>query len=297
MGIKCQEARGRSQGAFDIVASRLHHPAARAARERRRGQLSASSRALPPLDGSVSLEARDVVARFGSVVALDGASVRIEPGRCTAIVGESGSGKTTLLRCFNRMVRPQAGAVLVGGTDVTAFPKVALRRRVGYVPQHGGLLPHWSVQRNVALVPKLTGRGDAAALATAALELVGLPPAEYAARFPHELSGGQRQRAALARALAGRPAVLLMDEPFGALDAITRAEVQAAFADLRRRLQATTLLVTHDLLEARLVADEVVVMRNGRVEQRGTFALLRDAPATPYVAALLARALPQAADA
>ena len=259
--------------------------------------LSAPHSAVPSLDGRVSLEARDVVARFGTVLALDGASVRIEPGRCTAIVGESGSGKTTLLRCFNRMVQPDGGAVLVGGAEVTSFPEVALRRRVGYVPQNGGLLPHWNVLRNVALVPKLTGRSDATALATAALELVGLPTAEYGVRFPHELSGGQRQRAAIARALAGRPAVLLMDEPFGALDAITRAEVQAAFAALRRRLQTTTLLVTHDLLEARLIADEVVVMRSGRIEQSGTFAMLRDAPATPYVAALLARALPPVAEA
>jgi osmoprotectant transport system ATP-binding protein len=245
----------------------------------------------------VSLEARDVVARFGSVLALDGASIRIEPGGCTALVGESGSGKTTLLRCFNRMVRPQAGAVLVAGTEVTSYPEVALRRRLGYVPQNGGLLPHWSVLRNVALVPALTGRADAPGAAATALELVGLAPAEYGARFPHQLSGGQRQRAAIARALAGQPAVLLMDEPFGALDAITRADVQAAFADLRRRLQTTTLLVTHDLLEARLIADEVVVMRNGHVEQCGTFAALRDTPATPYVADLFGRALAPASDA
>src|SRR5690606_26243489 len=170
-------------------------------------------------------------------------------------------------------------------------------RRIGYVPQNGGLLPHWRVLRNVALVPRLAGRADAGDAAAGALDLVGLPAVEYGERFPHELSGGQRQRAAIARALAGQPAVLLMDEPFGALDAITRAEVQAAFAELRRRLQTTTLLVTHDLVEARLIADDVVVMRNGRIEQRGTFAVLRDAPATPYVAALLARALPRLADA
>ncbi len=248
-------------------------------------------------DGPVPLEARDVVARFGDVYALDGVSLRIEAGGCTALVGESGSGKTTLLRCFNRMVRPQGGAVLVGGTDVTSLSEVALRRRIGYVPQNGGLLPHWNVLRNVALVPRLTGRADAAQAATVALDLVGLPAEEYGARLPHELSGGQRQRAAIARALAGQPAVLLMDEPFGALDAITRADVQAAFAALRRRLGTTTLLVTHDLLEARLIADEMVVMRSGRIEQCGTFTMLRDAPATPYVAALLARALPHLADA
>ncbi|HEU5208245.1 MAG TPA: ATP-binding cassette domain-containing protein, partial [Longimicrobiales bacterium] len=245
----------------------------------------------PPLDGPVSLEARDVVAQFGDVLALDGVSLRIEPGQCTAIVGESGSGKTTLLRCFNRMVEPRTGAVLVDDTAVSAFPVVTLRRRIGYVPQTGGLLPHWNVLRNVALVPTLLGRADAAGAAAAALELVGLPVTEYGDRFPHELSGGQRQRAAIARALAAQPAILLMDEPFGALDAITRADVQSAFAALRRRLQATTLFVTHDLAEAGLIADTVAVMRNGRIEQLGTFAELRDAPGTAYVAALFERAL------
>ena len=255
--------------------------------------MTAAPAAAPSLAGPVALEARDVVVRFGAVHALDGVSVRIEAGRCTALVGESGSGKTTLLRCFNRMAEPQAGAVLADGSPVSAFPVVALRRRFGYVPQHGGLLPHWTVQRNVALVPALSGRSDAAALAAGALELVGLPAPDFGSRYPHELSGGQRQRAAIARALAGEPAVLLMDEPFGALDAITRAEVQAAFAALRRRLRTTTLLVTHDLLEARLIADEVVVLRHGRIEQSGAFAELRDSPATPYVAELFARALPR----
>ena len=244
-----------------------------------------------PLDGPVSLETRDLRCRYGVVVALDGVSVRVEPGLCVAVVGESGSGKTTLLRCFNRMVVPWAGEVRVAGADVARLPEVALRRRIGYVPQQGGLLPHWSVLRNVALVPTLLGRDDARALAAGALDLVGLGGAEYGDRFPHELSGGQRQRAALARALAGRPAVLLMDEPFGALDAITRSDVQSAFAALRRSLEVTTLLVTHDLLEARLVADELIVMRAGRVEQRGPFDSLLATPATPYVAALLERAL------
>jgi osmoprotectant transport system ATP-binding protein len=189
------------------------------------------------------------------------------------------------------MVVPVAGAVRVGGTDVTQYPAPALRRRIGYVPQHGGLLPHWTVLRNAALVPDLLQRFDAMAAARRALELVGLPPNEYGARFPHELSGGQRQRVALARAIAARPGVLLMDEPFGALDAVSRSEVQAVCAELRRELGVTTLLVTHDLLEADFLADEIVVMRAGRVEQRGTLDAMRAAPATPYVASLLERAL------
>jgi osmoprotectant transport system ATP-binding protein len=239
----------------------------------------------------MSLEARDVHATLGGVVALDGVSVTVDAGRCVALVGESGAGKTTLLRCFNRMVIPSSGEVRVADTDVSSQPVEELRRRIGYVPQHGGLLPHWTVTRNVALVPTLLHRPDSTAAATVALELIGLSPAKYGQRFPHELSGGQRQRVALARAIAARPAVLLMDEPFGALDAISRSELQAVCRDLRRELSITTLLVTHDLLEARYLADEIVVMRAGVVEQRGTFDTLQSAPATEYVASLLARAL------
>ena len=228
---------------------------------------------------------------LGGVVAVDGVSLRVDQGRCVALVGESGAGKTTLLRCFNRMVVPSAGTVLVGGADVAGQPPAQLRRRIGYVPQHGGLLPHWRVLRNAALVPQLLERPDAIDAARKALELVGLPPDTYGARFPHELSGGQRQRVALARAIAARPGVLLMDEPFGALDAISRSELQAVCAALRRELGVTTLLVTHDLLEADFLADEIVVMRAGRVEQRGTLDAMRVAPATPYVTSLLERAL------
>jgi osmoprotectant transport system ATP-binding protein len=217
--------------------------------------------------------------------------VRVDQGRCVALVGESGAGKTTLLRCFNRMVVPSAGEVLIGGTDVARYPGPALRRRIGYVPQNGGLLPHWRVLQNAALVPDLLEEADATAAGRRALELVGLPPDVYGARFPHELSGGQRQRVALARAIAARPGVLLMDEPFGALDAISRSELQAVCATLRRELGVTTLLVTHDLLEADFLADEIVVMRAGGVEQRGTLDTMIAAPRTPYVASLLERAL------
>src|SRR5215203_3868334 len=217
---------------------------------------SASARADTPgpRDGPASLDARDVRYTVGGVAALGGVSVRVDGGRCVAVVGESGAGKTTLLRCFNRMVVPSAGDVLVGG-----------------------LLPHWTVLRNAALVPGLLRQPDVEGAARRALELVGLAPAEYGDRFPHELSGGQRQRVALARAIAARPGVLLMDEPFGALDAISRSEVQAVCAALRRELGVTTLLVTHDLLEADFLADDIVVMRAGRIEQRGTLDAMRAA--------------------
>ena len=244
----------------------------------------------PPPPAGASLSARGVSHRYGRVVALDDVSVEVAPGEALALVGESGSGKTTLLRCFNRMVAPDRGAVRVGGADVRAGSAAALRRRIGYVPQHGGLLPHWTVQRNVALVPTLLGAADARAASADALALVGLPAAQYGARYPHELSGGQRQRAALARALAARPPVILLDEPFGAVDAITRADLQAAFADVRRELGTTALLVTHDLAEAARLADTVAVMRGGRVEQQGPAAALVASPASDYVAALFARA-------
>jgi osmoprotectant transport system ATP-binding protein len=238
------------------------------------------------------LAAEGVTKRHGPSVALDGVSLRVEAGECVALVGESGAGKTTLLRCFNALVRPDAGRVTVRGDDVAALDPVALRRRTGYVPQDGGLLPHWTALRNAAMVPWLDGRADAEASARDALALVGLDPAAYGARWPHELSGGQRQRVAIARALAGAQEVVLLDEPFGALDAITRAGVRQAFAHARRARRVTAVLVTHDLREAAALADRVAVMRAGRVEQVAPFAELAAAPATEYVAELLARAEP-----
>ena len=239
----------------------------------------------------LALAARNVTCRYGDVMAVRDASMDVNAGGAVALVGESGSGKTTLLRCFNRMVTPQSGELTIGGADIANEPVAELRRRIGYVPQHGGLLPHWRVLRNVALVPSLLGDRAALDAATTALSLVGLDPARFAQRFPHELSGGQRQRVALARAIAARPGVILLDEPVGALDAITRADVQSAFAQLRAELRVTTLLVTHDLAEAARLADEIVVMREGGVEQRGTFAQLQRAPATRYVETLLERAV------
>ena len=238
----------------------------------------------------ISLAARKVSHRFGNVVALDDVSIDVAAGRATALVGESGSGKTTLLRCFNRLVEPEHGQVMVGDQDVRTQSPVSLRRGIGYVQQHGGLLPHWRVLRNVGLVPTLQHMSESADAARRALELVGLPAAQFGSRFPHELSGGQRQRVALARSIAARPGVILLDEPFGALDAISRAELQESFDNLRHDLTVTTLLVTHDLAEAGRLAEEVVVMRKGRIEQRGSMRDLIRAPATDYVARLIERA-------
>jgi osmoprotectant transport system ATP-binding protein len=243
---------------------------------------------------AAALSAEALVKRFGQTVALDDLSLEVANGECLALVGESGSGKTTLLRSFNGLVRPDAGRVLVGSSDLATADLVMLRRRIGYVPQDGGLLPHWTVGRNVELVLRLqavesgvTERGDDA------LRLVGLDPALFRDRWPSELSGGQRQRVAIARALAASPSLLLLDEPFGALDAITRADLQDSFQRLRATGAArslTCVLVTHDLHEAFLLADRIAVLRRGRLEQIGAPADLVRAPRTPYVRDLLSRA-------
>ena len=241
---------------------------------------------------TVELSAAGVTKHYGAVRALRGVSLDVAAGESVARVGESGSGKTTLLRCFNRTVEPDGGRVAVGGRNVGELDPVALRRATGYVPQDGGLLPHWTVLRNAALVPRLRGGAEAAeadALGADALRLAGLDPAQFGGRYPHELSGGQRQRVALARALAGRPGVILLDEPFGALDAITRADVQHTFLAVRRERPASCLLVTHDLHEAERLADRVAVMRDGVIEQVAAPAELRSHPATEYVARLLKR--------
>jgi osmoprotectant transport system ATP-binding protein len=232
------------------------------------------------------LSADDVRKAYGSSVALESATLAVGRGECVALVGESGSGKTTLLRCFNRMVQPDAGVVRVDGVDVRERDPVELRRGIGYVQQEGGLLPHWTVLRNASLVPWL--RGEAAEeRGRAALERVGLPAPAFGGRWPRELSGGQRQRVAIARALAADPAIILLDEPFGALDAITRSDVQKMFLEVRGELGLTALLVTHDLHEAFQLADRVAVMHRGRIEQIGRPESLVRAPATEYVARLL----------
>lgn len=245
---------------------------------------------MPEPSSPVALRAENVTKRFGPVLALDRVSVDVKHAECVVLVGESGSGKTTLLRCFNRLVDPDDGRVLVDGTAASELDPIELRRRIGYVPQDGGLLPHWRVQRNVELVPWLRGVANAGELAARVLELVSLNPDVYGPRWPRELSGGQRQRVAVARALAAGPDLILLDEPFGALDAITRSDLQAAFHRIRRELGVTAVLVTHDLHEAFLMGDRIAVMRQGRVEQVASPTKLREEPATEYVRQLLRRA-------
>jgi osmoprotectant transport system ATP-binding protein len=236
------------------------------------------------------LEALEVAKTYGDgTAALAGVSLAVHPGETVALVGESGSGKTTLLRSFNRMVEPSSGTVRIEGKPAADLDPIALRRRVGYVPQDGGLIPHWRVERNVELVPRLLGwdRGRRRERTREMLELVGLRPDAHAGRYPSELSGGQRQRVAFARALAADPPFILLDEPFGALDALTRLELHRQFLDLKQRLGKTALLVTHDLNEAFRLADRIGVMRGGRLLQLGTPEELQERPADPYVSALL----------
>ena len=219
-----------------------------------------------------AIEFRDASLSAGDRIILDGVSLSLEQGTTTAILGRSGSGKTTLLRMVNRLIQPTSGTVLVNGRDIIQANLIRLRRGIGYVIQESGLFPHLSVARNVMMVPELEGR-DRAGFAERARELltmVGLDPAQFAERYPAQLSGGQRQRVGLARALAAEPALLLMDEPFGALDPLTRAEMQEMLLALLARLrdegkQKTVLLVTHDLDEALFLATRVVLVEAGRV--------------------------------
>jgi osmoprotectant transport system ATP-binding protein len=257
--------------------------------------MPASSASVP----APALEAREVSKVFhhaahrrgddDGVVALERASLTVERGETVVLVGESGSGKTTLLKLFNRLETATSGDVLVGGEPVASSDPIALRRRIGYVQQEGGLLPHWTVERNVELVPVLLGWTPERRRARVEelMDLVGLPARTYGPRYPRELSGGQRQRVAFARAIAADPAVVLLDEPFGALDAITRLELHDEFLRLKTRLGKTFLLVTHDLREAFRLADRVAVMKSGRVLQVARPAELERAPAEEYVARLV----------
>ena len=227
----------------------------------------------------------------GGVQALSNIDLDVDQGETIALIGESGSGKTTLLRCFNRTIEPDSGRLEIDGRSILEQDPVHLRRHLGYVPQDGGLMPHWPVARNVALVPTFQGWDDdrKAVRTKEVLTLVGLSPQTFSSRYPHALSGGQRQRVAIARALAADPQVVLLDEPFGALDAITRHELQSEFQSLQRGLAKTTVLVTHDLSEAFRLADRIAVMRAGRLLQVGAPSQLASTPADPYITQLLHR--------
>ena len=195
-------------------------------------------------------------------------SFSVEAGTTVAILGRSGSGKTTLLRTVNRMILPTSGKILLHGKNISSFDIIQLRRNMGYVIQETGLFPHFTIERNVGLVLEVEGRPrqDRTLRSHELLDAVGLDPARFAKRFPHQLSGGQRQRVGLARALAAEPEFLLMDEPFGALDPVTRTEMQDMLRELLSRLKKTVLLVTHDLDEALYLADRILLLSEGKLQ-------------------------------
>ena len=234
------------------------------------------------------LELNDISKHHKGVAALDHVSLSVAAGTFVALVGPSGSGKTSLLKTINRLVEPDEGSVTIDGVDVQRMPVAALRRGIGYAFQGIGLFPHMTVAENIALVPRLTGTSEQQRSARVAelLDLVALPR-DFAKRFPRALSGGQAQRVGLARALAAQPRLMLMDEPFGALDPVTRDELSTAYRALHDRLGLTTIMVTHDMSEALLLADHVVVLIAGTIRADAPPAALIGGHDDPAVQALI----------
>ena len=214
------------------------------------------------------VEFRNVSYSVGPTKIISDLNLVVEEGETLVLLGESGCGKTTTLKLVNRLLAPSSGEVFVEGKATTAWDPIALRRRTGYVIQEGGLFPHFTILRNVGLVPKLSGWDESRIndRTRELLQLVGLNPDQFAHRYPSELSGGQRQRVGVARALAADPPLLLLDEPFGALDPLTRASLQREFATLARNLGKTAILVTHDVREALLLGSRIALMHAGKVE-------------------------------
>jgi osmoprotectant transport system ATP-binding protein len=225
----------------------------------------------------------------GTRPALENATFEIETGAFVAIVGQSGSGKSTLLGMINRLIDPSDGIVRFEGDDIRDLDPIALRRRIGYVFQDVGLFPHMTLAENIAITPRLLGWDEARrdARADELLSLVQLPPADYRNRFPSELSGGQRQRIGVARALAAEPRVILMDEPFGALDLRTRDALTRDYRKLHDTLGLTSVMITHDVIEAVLLADRIAVIHDGRIAAYGTPHDLMSEPASADVRALM----------
>ena len=227
---------------------------------------------------------------------VDGLSLDIEEKTFFALVGESGCGKTTTLKMINRLIEPTRGDIWVDNKKTSDHDAIELRRQVGYVFQGIGLFPHMTVEENIGVVPKLLGwdKGKIDARIDFLLDVVGLGSKEFLAKYPRQMSGGQRQRIGFARALAGKPSVLLMDEPFGALDPVTRESLQNEVLEIHKRLELTTVMVTHDMAEALLLADKIAVMHEGKILQVGTPPELLRSPKTPYIEQLLSTPKAQA---
>ncbi|SDD33157.1 osmoprotectant transport system ATP-binding protein [Paracoccus isoporae] len=235
------------------------------------------------------IEIQNLTKIYGDTTVVDQVSMTVETGQIAALVGTSGSGKTTLLRMINRLVEPSSGKVLIDGEDTSRIPAHALRRRIGYAIQGHGLFPHRSVAQNIATVPALLkwSEADIRARVDELLELFQMSPAQFRDRMPYELSGGQQQRVGVARALAARPELLLMDEPFGALDPVIRAKAQQDLRDIQRRLGTTLVIVTHDMEEAVALGDRIAVMDKGELLQYGPPSEVLTQPAAPFVRELI----------
>ena len=234
------------------------------------------------------IQIEGLAKQYGTATVVADVSMSVERGSIAVIVGTSGSGKSTLLRMINRLVEPTRGRVLIDGRDTSTTPAYLLRRHIGYAIQGHGLFPHRTVAENIATVPTLLGweRARIAARVEELLRIFQLEPDEFAAKFPHQLSGGQQQRVGVARALAAEPPVLLMDEPFGALDPIIRSKAQDDLLDIQRRFGTTVVLVTHDMDEAFRLGGRVGVMSQGRLLQYDRPEVLLTHPADPFVARL-----------
>ena len=243
------------------------------------------------------IELERLCKRHGPVFAVEDLSLEVARGELLVLLGSSGSGKTTTLKMVNRLIEPDSGCVRIAGRDTRDLAPHALRRGIGYCFQQVGLFPHLSVAGNIAVTPQLLGWSAPriAARVDELLRIVELDPQAFRERRPGQLSGGEQQRVGLARALAAEPAVVLLDEPFGALDPLTRDRMQAWFAELRRRLGFTAIFVTHDMVEAITLGDRIAVLARGRLSQIGTPAELLRAPADAHVAELMATPRRQAA--
>jgi osmoprotectant transport system ATP-binding protein len=238
----------------------------------------------------LALETHQISKKFpDGTFALQNIEWAVQEGETMALIGESGSGKTTLLRLLNRLLEPTEGTVFIQGKPAFSQDPIQLRRRLGYVPQDGGLFPHWTIRENVCLVPRLLGWAPQHQIEQVhkLLALVNLDPEQIAERYPIELSGGQRQRVAVARALAADPPIVLLDEPFGALDPLTRHDLQDQFLSLKAHLRKTLVLITHDLAEAFRLGDRITILKGGHIHQVATPRELLHSPATSYVESLI----------
>jgi osmoprotectant transport system ATP-binding protein len=246
--------------------------------------------AAPPILAPI-LEIRNLSCSFGSHTILRDVSLAVSEGETVVLLGRSGSGKTTLLKTVNGLIRPSAGEIIFEGKPATGWDPIRLRRRMGYVIQDAGLFPHWTVEANVGLVPRLENWAPdkIAARVGFLLGAVGLEPAEFRHRYPRQLSGGQKQRVGIARALAADPPLLLFDEPFGALDPITRFELQHHFLELRNTVRKTALFVTHDVREALMLASRIALLKDGVLDlllPPREFLAARTPEATAFLASL-----------